>query len=334
MPKNKIADIYGMIGKVMPKQLMRKFRQLLLYSSIEVEPHKFLGFMAVFGFLFALIISYSISTTGLLPIYLVIIPAFIAVELVFYLLLLMSIDSKTKFVEEVLPDALQLMSSNIRAGLTTDKALLMAARPEFGPLADEIRRIGRELMAGKSFAYSLLKTTRRIKSDVLTKTIDLMVNSIKSGGKLADLLDQISADVRDQQIIKKEIQASVLMYVLFIFIAIAFGAPLLFAMSSFLVKMLVQNMAVIAAEMPETLEVGEMPISIASVQITPEFIQMFAIISLSVSSFFGSIIIGLILKGNERAGLKFLPVLLLVSIGLFFLGGYLLDMMLGEMMEI
>ncbi len=328
------ADIYEAIGKLMPRGLIKRLRKHLMYSNIRIDPNRFLGFMIVFGFLFSLIIGFITHATGVLPIYLAVIPSFLLIEGVFYVLLLMSVDSKTRFVEAALPDALQLMASNIRAGLTTDKALLLAARPEFGPLADEIRRIGRELMAGKSFAYSLMKTTRRIKSDVLAKTIDLVVNSIKSGGKLADLLDQISADIRDQQTIKKEIQASVLMYVLFIFIAIAFGAPLLFAMSSFLVKMLVQNMAVIGAEMPESLDVGDMPISMASVQITTGFIQMFAIISLSISSLFGSVIIGLILKGNERAGFSYLPILLILSIGLFFLGSYVLDTMLGGMMEI
>ena len=328
------TDIYETIGKLMPRGMMKKLRKHLLYSNIQIEPTRFLGFMIVFGILLALIISFTTHATGILPVYMAIIPSFLLLEGLFYVLVLMSVDSKTRFVEEVLPDALQLMASNIRAGLTTDKALLLAARPEFGPLADEIRRIGRELMAGKSFEYSLVKTTRKIKSDVLAKTIDLMVNSVRSGGKLADLLDQISADIRDQQIIKKEIQASVLMYVLFIFIAIALGAPLLFAMSAFLVKMLVTNMMIIGAEMPETLEVGDMPISMTDVQITPEFIQMFALISLSVSSFFGSIIIGLILKGNERAGFKFLPILLGLAIGLFFLGGFVLESMLGGMMEI
>jgi len=44
---------------------------------------------------------------------------------------------------------------------------------------------------------------QRIKSDNLSKTLDLIVSSIKSGGKLADLLDQTAGDLRDQQIIQK-----------------------------------------------------------------------------------------------------------------------------------
>ena len=156
----------------------------------------------------------------------------------FYFAILLSIDSKAKFVESVLPDALQLMSSNIRAGLTTDKALLMAARPEFGPFAEEIRRVGKETMTGTTLADALMKINLRIKSDNLAKTLDLIVNSIKSGGKLADLLDQTSTDLRDQQIIQKEITASVLLYAIFVFIAIGMGAPLLFSMSSVGVKIL------------------------------------------------------------------------------------------------
>lgn len=325
-------DIYLTIGNLIPRELRVKFRKKLLYSTIGVNPPRFLGFMLTFGLIFGLILSYVIQSFGLLPIPVGFLLSFLIIEASFYVWILLSIESKARFVEEILPDALQLMSSNMRAGLTTDKALLLAARPEFGPFSDEIRRIGRELMTGKSFTASLAKTNQRIKSEILNKTIDLMIKSVRSGGKLADLLDQVSADIRDQQIIKKEIRASVLMYVLFIFIAIAFGAPLLFAMSSFLVKLLVANMAIISAEMPETLEVGSMPIAMASVQISPDFIKIFAIISLGVSSVFGSMIMGLILRGNEKAGLKFIPLMLILSIGIFFLGGYILNIFMGEML--
>ncbi|RLI93256.1 MAG: hypothetical protein DRO89_00375 [Candidatus Altiarchaeales archaeon] len=323
---------YAFMVRLLPKKTRQSFRQLIMYSNMRVDPDDFLGFIISFGFIFSCIVAYLTYLFGISPI-LGFIGSFVLVELFFYLLILFSIDSKTRAVEEALPDALQLMSSNIRAGLTTDKALLLAARPEFGPLAEELRRVGRETMTGRNFAYALLKTTKRIKSESLNRIMDLIVNSLKSGGKLADLLDQTANDLRDQEMVRKEISAGVLMYVIFIFIAIAFGAPLLFAMSSFLVKLLTKNMALIAEGMPKGEMMSGAPISMTETQLDPEFISTFAMISLTVTSIFGSLIMGLILRGDVKDGIKYLPFLLIISIGLFLLGSYAMDTIFGGVMK-
>lgn len=328
-----MIDVYTPIGKLFPKRIRLKIRKEIVYSTINVEPDRFLGFALVVGFSIAYILASLLKHYNILPMHIGFALSFAMTELVLYLWITLSSDGKAKFVEEALPDALQLMSSNIRAGLTTDKALLMAARPEFGPLEYEIRRIGKETMAGRSLAQALLATRERIKSKNLDRTLELIVQSLKSGGKLGDLLDQTANDLRDQQIIQKEVSASVLMYVFFILIAIGLGAPALFSMSAFLVNLLETNMNMITKDMPNMASVSAaLPISITSVSISQGFIKRYAVISLTASSFFGSIVIGLVLKGEERQGLKYFPALWVLSVGLFFLGGLILQKTLGGML--
>ncbi len=324
---------YAFIAKPVPKKARQKVKEMLEYSKIASEPNEFIGFALGFGFMCACVVGYMGFAFDIFNPVLLFIGSFASVVFLFYIFLVFSIDSKTKEVEEALPDALQLMSSNIRAGLTTDKALLLAARPEFGVFAEELRRVGRETMTGRNFAYALRKTTKRVKSSNLNRTIDLIVNSLKSGGKLADLLDQTAGDLRDQAMIKKEISAGVLMYVIFIFVAIAFGAPMLFAMSAFLVKLLTQNMAVIAEGMPKGEMVSGAPISLTDTNIDAGFINTYSLISLVVSSIFGSIIMGLILSGDNKSGLKYLPILVAIAVGLFMLGSYGMDAIFGSMMS-
>jgi flagellar protein FlaJ len=326
-------SVYISLTKLLPKNIKKEFKQLIMCSTIGVKPNKLLGFIILFGLVSGLYLGYLISLLGILPFIFGFIVSFAVIEAVFYLWILFSVDSKAKLVETVLPDALQLMSSNVRAGLTTDKALLLAARPEFGPLADEIKRMGRETMTGGSLTEALLKTNQRIKSDTLSKTMDLIVNSIKSGGKLADLLDQVSGDLREQQIIQKEITASVLMYVIFIFIAIGLAAPLLFAVSSFLVEVLVTMSTEIGKEMPSSAAMGGSTPGVADIQIDPEFLPKFAIISLVVSSVFGSLIMGQLMNGDEKEGIKYLPLLIIMSVGLFILGNYVMKIVFGRMIE-
>jgi len=124
-------QFYTYIVRLLPKKTRQNFRQLIMYSNIRIDPDDFLGFIISFGLIFSCVIAYVTYLFGVSPI-LGFIGSFIPVELFFYLLILFSIDSKTKAVEEVLPDALQLMSSNIRAGLTTDRALLRQD-PSSGP---------------------------------------------------------------------------------------------------------------------------------------------------------------------------------------------------------
>ncbi len=327
-------DIYTLISRLVPDKINKNLKQLISYSTIQAPAHKFLGFMIFFGLGLGFVIGYFLNYFGIMHFILGFTGGFAVTEILIYEFILLSVDSKAKFVESVLPDALQIMSSNMRAGLTTDKALLLAARPEFGPLADEIQRIGRETMTGRSFISALLRTTEHIKSDTLSKTIDLIVNGLKSGGQLTDLLDQISDDLRNQQMLEKEIGASVLMYAIFIFIAIGIAAPLLFSMSAFLVKMLV-NMGTMIGSVPKDIEEvgGSVPISMTSMSISSEFINTYSVVSLIVSSVFGSMIIGLILKGNAKSGLVYMLILVLLSVSLFFLGSYAMESVLGGMMQ-
>src|SRR3989338_8958155 len=56
-----------------------------------------------------------------------------------------AIAGRIKRIEEVFPDFLQLMSSNLRAGMTIDRAILMSTRPEFNPFDEEILKTGRDI---------------------------------------------------------------------------------------------------------------------------------------------------------------------------------------------
>jgi hypothetical protein len=142
--------------------------------------------------------------------------------------------------------------------------------------------------------------------------------------------------MRDQQIIQKEISADVLMYALFIAIAIALGSPMLFALSTFLLELLVKNMQLISAQMPmqlRTMAASVMPAAVSEISITPEFARMYSMLSIAVSAFFGSLTVGLILKGEEKAGLKYIVPILVTALALYEVIHYLLVMFLGGMLE-
>ena len=77
-----------------------------------------------------------------------------------------------------MPDALHLISSNLRSGLTIDQALILSARPEFGPLQKEIYKVGKDITLGVPIEKALTEFGSKIKSEKLQKTIQLIITGL------------------------------------------------------------------------------------------------------------------------------------------------------------
>ena len=88
-------------------------------------------------------------------------------------------SGRIKKIELVFPDFLQLMSSNLRAGMTIDKAMLLSSRPEFAPLDEEILKTGKDIVTSKDIEKALLELSKRIGSEKINKTILLIISGIR-----------------------------------------------------------------------------------------------------------------------------------------------------------
>lgn len=290
----------------------------MIYAHLKIDPLRFIGFTLVFGLAFSLALGFLLNQIFGWNFLISFIVTLIVFEIFMYFLLVLQADAKAKFVESVLPDALQLMASNLRSGLTTDRALLLSSRPEFGLFKDEIDIVGKEIATGKEVSTALSDMTKRIKSKTFDRAIGLIVSGLKSGGELAALLENTASDLRNQILIDKKVRSSVHMYVIFVFIAVGIGAPLLFGLSSFLVEVMKTNLSNI--DVPEqVLRSTAISISVTSVTISTKFIMGYILSFLIATSILGGFIVGLIDKGSEKAGAKMIPLLIVLSLGVFFL---------------
>ncbi len=323
--------MYRFLSKLYPRKIKESYTRLLSYSNIKYHPDHFLGFIMFFGLGIALAMTFYLGVFFKIYFLGTFFLIFVIIEVSVYMVLLLRADAKAKFVESILPDALQLMSSNLRAGLTTDRALLFSARPEFGPFQDELNVVGKEIAMGKEITKALLNITKRIRSDKLEKTVYLINAGLKSGGELSALLEQAAHNLRQQKFVEERIRSNVLMYVIFIFGAVGFGAPLLFGLSSFLVQVLTTTMATV--DIPETSISAQLPISFAKATIDPGFVITFAVIALITTSILGGLVLGSIAKGREREGVKFIPVLIILSLSIFFIVRLIIGSVLSGLFE-
>ncbi|MFH1711599.1 MAG: type II secretion system F family protein [Nanoarchaeota archaeon] len=225
-------------------------------------------------------------------------------------------NARKNKMESVFPDFLQLMSSNLRAGMTISKAILLSAREEFSPLDKEILRVGKDITTGRETQTALLDMSKRIGSEKIRKTILLINSGISAGGNLSVLIEETASNMRERGFVEKRAASNVLMYVIFIFIAVAVAAPALFALSNVLVNVLSSLLKDLPAA--STQASVQMPFTMTSISVSPVFINYFSIMFIIMLDVLASMVLGLVSKGEEKEGIRYLIPILILSLGIFF----------------
>jgi flagellar protein FlaJ len=193
---------------------------------------------------------------------------------------------------------------------------MLSARPEFGPLEKQIREVAKIAMSGVGLDEALLTISRNIRSDMLRRTINLIIEGMKSGGEFATLLENIALDIKDLSILQREVRASVTMYAIFILIAAVVAAPLLFGISTFLISQITSITSSI--DVPQE-AIASLPLSInlGAPSISSDFVFYFALVIVCMTSGFAALIMSLIMTGEEKDGVKYIPVFVTVSVIIF-----------------
>jgi tight adherence protein B len=108
------------------------------------------------------------------------------------------------FVDQ-LGDTIGLMANSLRAGYSLLQTMELISRESPSPIADEFRRVVREVGLGISTQHALDNLLRRVPSEDL----DLLVSAIsiqhEVGGNLGQILDVIGETIRERVRIKGEI---------------------------------------------------------------------------------------------------------------------------------
>jgi len=238
--------------------------------------------------------------------------------IVIYMLLEYKIDARKTKLEEILPDYLQITSANLRSGIALDRAMLLAARPEFSFLSEDVKDMNRRIFGGENFDVALRAFANKYRSYQLGHAVRMILESVRYGGAMADLIEQISKDMRSQQMTQKEVSGQLFMYSIFIAFAGLIAAPVLYGLTS---QMIVVTDAVwkgILAQNPGGLpSTGISFLKPSPPKITPETYHNFSFAAIIVICGFASLIMSAISSGSAVKGLKYLPVFIVVGILIF-----------------
>jgi pilus assembly protein TadC len=312
------------------KKLRPKIRGFFLRAGYEDVPYELFGILfyisliitaiiyilMVYPRISALAVDNNIVVFFLTFISWAIVQVLILFTIIIYLYFSTNITvyKRTKEIEKILPDYLQIVSSNLKGGLSFEKALWAAIKPEFGVIAKEITMVYKKVMTGNDLSDALREFTEKYDSPILRRSFDLIVGEVESGGQIANIVDRVIDNIRKTKALKEEMSASTLTYMIFIGAIVIFIAPALFGLSYYLLNVMIGFSTQLSG-----MNSANMPISFSADSIHPEDFKTFSIIAILTISFFSSLIVSLIEKGDLKGGIKYIPAFMVSSVIFYYI---------------
>jgi|TARA_B100001971_G_C18178864_1_gene531532 Flp pilus assembly protein TadB len=323
-----------------PKGATPYLRKYLLKAGIKEVPYKYFGALFYLSaiitgmiyilFIFPILISYSpliLLVFSFLTWFITQISFAALFILLVYFYLDIKIFNRTRQMEEMLPDFLQAVSSNLKGGMSFENSLWGSIKPRFRILANEMSEVSKKVMTGYDVDKALLELSEKYDSPMLRRSMDLIMSEIKAGGNIAELIDKIVDNLKKTRLLKEDMSASAIAYIIFISVIVIVISPLLFSLSFHLLMVIINFIGKLSAA---TDRVQTLPFSFTKVIIEPSSFRTFSISAIALISIFSSMIVSIVEKGNVKAGLKYIPIYLFGSLTFYFIFMKILGAIFGN----
>ncbi|HEX2947178.1 MAG TPA: type II secretion system F family protein [Clostridia bacterium] len=116
------------------------------------------------------------------------------------------IKKRIKLLNEQLGDALTMMSNSLKAGYSFFQTVDMVAEEMTGPIAEEFVILKKEVNLGLNTEKALENMVNRVSSEDLELVATAVMIQRQVGGNLSEVLDNITATIRDRVRIRGELK--------------------------------------------------------------------------------------------------------------------------------
>lgn len=291
-----LSPVSSAIDNIVPGKYIVKIQETLIRSGMYVKASDLITLGLVTGTGLALLASVLSLFTGINPI-LGLLVGFIVPNGFIGVYIFFMMERRVDAIEQTTPDFLRQIASLIRAGVGLETALEDVSKHGGGPLNDELKRAVIEIKIGSTFDDAIMSMSERLKSKNLDRTFRMILEGRRTGGSLADVIETVAEDLRAVLALKRERKANVMMSVMFLIIAAIIAAPFALGMimtySSFIESLGKTN-----------------PLLEASAIAAGGYIIIHSAIA--------GLLIGIILYGSAKKGVKFALVLAPVAYLIFY----------------
>ncbi|WP_406661151.1 type II secretion system F family protein [Methanolobus sp. ZRKC3] len=122
-------------------------------------------------------------------------------------------QKNTGNIEEYLPNFLRDVSEMSKAGLTLPKAVNTVAKGEYGALTKEVQHMDSSMSWGVSFEQSLLNFSMRVNTPIIERSVALITQASRAGGRVSSVLEAAARDAREVKILERERWGNMMVYV-------------------------------------------------------------------------------------------------------------------------
>lgn len=291
-----LAPVSETMDRIFPDRYLVKLQETLIRAGMYVKASDLITLLVLVGFGLAVVAFVLFSIFGINPILGILLglfaPAILIGAWLFFLM-----ERRVDAIENGTPDFLRQIASLLRAGVGIETALEDISKHGKGPLYDELKRTVIEIKIGSTFDESLLSMGERLKSKNLDRTFRMILEGRRVGGSLADVIETVAEDLRAVLSLQRERRANVMMSVMFLVIAAIIAAPFALGMimtySSFIEVIGKPNVLQDAAMMSAT-----------------GYIIIHSIIA--------SLLIGIVMYGSAKKGVKYAILLVPAAYAIFY----------------
>lgn len=291
-----LSPLSKSVDGILPNKYLVSLQESLVRAGVYVKASDLISLILVIGVVLGLLSFFLFSLVGFYPVIAGLI-MFIAPAIIVFAWIFFMMERRVDSIEKETPDFLRQIASLLRSGVGIETALEDISKQGKGPLVDELRRAVIEIKIGSSFEDALISMGERLKSKNLDRTFRMILEGRRVGGSLADVIETVAEDLRAVLALKRERRANVMMSVMFLIIAAIIAAP-------FALGMIMTYSSFIGA-------LGKAnPLFDAAMTAASGYIIIHSIIA--------GILIGIVLYGSARKGVKYAIVLVPVAFLIFY----------------
>ncbi len=291
-----LAPVSNIIDNVIPEKYAVMMQEMLIRSGMYVKASDIITLDLLFGIGLAVLGAVAFLLFNINPI-LGALAGFVLPTILIGVWIFFMMERRVDAIEQGTPDFLRQIASLLRAGVGLETALEDVSKHGEGPLSDELKRAVIEIKIGSTFDDAILAMGERLKSKNLDRTFRMILEGRKTGGSLSDVVETVAEDLRAILALQRERKANVMMSVMFLVIAAIVAAPFALGM------IMSYNSFIGSLGKPNPLA------EVAVISATGYII---------IHSIIASLLIGIVMYGSARKGIKYALLLVPAAYGLFY----------------
>ncbi len=240
--------------------------------------------------------------------------------LIYYILLLFFFFyHKSKFmdaekeIEKDLPEFLDNLVSNLKGGISLEKALFKSVRKEQIAMLKEVTLINEKIMMGMTVDKTLEEFRLRYHdSAIISRTFFLIQEGLKGGGNLSEPLEKISKNLKTIYLLNDEIKSNAGGFSVVISMISILVGPLLFALAITLLSFIGDLFELLAKGGEESfISVSTIPAEFTN------YLIIFSYAMIILITYFSSLITAQLKNEEIYESFKYLPFYIIFAIFIY-----------------